>query len=171
MGVLLREPGLGDRATLALARELAALLEPVGGWLGVHDRAHLAAAVGAAAVHLGFRSLPVAAAREVVGEKVALGISTHAGDGPALWEGADYRFFGPVFETPSKHGLLVPTGIEGLEEACSDSELPVWALGGLAPEHARAVRAAGAAGCASLGGILAQPDPARAVETWLEASP
>ena len=72
-GILLREPGLPDGALLALAQRLAGFLEPSGGWLGIHDRVHLAAACGAHGVHVGFRSLPASDARRVVGGATALG--------------------------------------------------------------------------------------------------
>lgn len=168
-GVLLREPELEDGATLELARRLAELLAGVDGWLGVHDRAHLVGVSGAAAVHLGWRSLPVAEARSVVGEDVAIGVSTHAGDGAPVWSAADYLFHGPLFETPSKRGLADPVGLVGLARWCAAVELPTWAIGGLRPEHAAALRDAGAAGMAVLGGILGSARPASAARAYLAA--
>ncbi len=171
-GVLLREPGLADRAFLDLALRLREVLG-ADGWLGLHDRPHLAAAARAEGVHLGFRSLGVAAARAVAGPEVALGLSTHAGDDPATWAGADYLFHGPVRDTPSKHGLLEPVGPAGLARACAATDRPVWGLGGLRPEDARAVRTAGARGMAVLGGLLGDARPAAAAAAyraaWAEA--
>ena len=164
-GVLLREPGLGDRATLELARAVA---ERVA-WLGLHDRAHLAAAAGARAVHLGFRSLRPLEVRAWLADEVAIGLSTHAADDPATWAGADYLFHGPVFATPSKAGLLEPIGCAGLERGVRAARAPVWALGGLRPEHAAAVLATGARGICARAGILGQRDPAAAVSAWLAA--
>lgn len=168
-GVLLREPGLEDGAVLALARRLAALLRPATGWLAVHDRVHLAAAAGAQAAHVGFRSLPLAEARIVLGEDLALGFSSHAGDEPAAWRGADYLFFGPVFDTPSKRGVVEPTGTAPLRGRVAATELPVIAIGGLVPEHAGEVLATGAAGMAVLGGVFGASDPAVATRAYLVA--
>src|SRR5207247_2282344 len=42
-GILLREPDLSDRETLELGRALREAI-PSGGWLGLHDRVHLAGA-------------------------------------------------------------------------------------------------------------------------------
>lgn len=168
-GVVLREPGLEDGVTLALAQQLARVLEPHEGWLCVHDRAHLVAAAPAQATHLGFRSLPVDAAREVVGGDCAIGVSVHVGDVPERWVGADHVFFGPVLDTPSKRGLLEPTGFERLARFTAETETPVWAIGGLLPEHVGAVREAGARGMAVRAGLLGADDPALAARAYLEA--
>ena len=64
-GVLLREPQLPDGALTELAVSLKAILD--GGWVGLHDRPHLVAGVGAQGVHLGFRSLTALEARRVIG--------------------------------------------------------------------------------------------------------
>jgi thiamine-phosphate pyrophosphorylase len=170
-GVLVREPALPDRPLLELLRRMAEVLEPVDGWLGVHDRAHLAAGTVAGVVvqglHLGFRSLLPNEARAVVGPDVALGLSTHEGDEPERWAGCEYRFFGPLLDTPSKRGLVKPAGFEALAQACEHST-PVWAIGGLLPEHGPAVRAAGAAGLVARAGLLGAPDPATATAAYLE---
>lgn len=195
--LLLREPGLSDRALLDLARRLRALLGP-DGWLAVHDRVHVALAAGADAAHLGFRSLPLGAARRAAGPALALGFSAHLHDvqdlqrmqhlqhdqdprdrqvlqpeeaagGRAAWDEADYLVFGPVRATPSKQGLLAPTGFEALAEACRAAAAPVWAIGGLGAEDAAAALGAGARGVAALRGVLGAPDPAGATRSYLDA--
>jgi thiamine-phosphate pyrophosphorylase len=164
-GVLLREPLLPDGPLLELARELRALVA----WLGLHDRVHLAAACEADAVHLGFRSLAPADARRLLPGGVALGLSTHAGDDAARCALCDYRFFGPVLSTPSKEGLLAPTGFDGLAAAVRVSPVPVWAIGGIRPEHAALVRQSGARGAAVLSRILASDDPPAATRAYIDA--
>jgi thiamine-phosphate pyrophosphorylase len=165
-GILLREPSLPDRVFLELAREIRALLGRER-WLAIHDRVHLAAASGADGAHVGFRSLAPAEARAVVGESIAVGFSAHARDDPARWTGADYLFFGPVKDTPSKRGLEDATGFDGLAAAVRRSAQPVWAIGGLAPEDAAGCVAAGAAGIAVLSGILPSRDPGAAAAAYL----
>lgn len=168
--VLLREPELSDGALHALASEvveLAARFEDR--WVGVHDRVHVALAAGADGAHLGFRSMTPVDARAVAGDALALGFSAHAhDDAPRDWEGADYLTFGPVRETPSKQGLLEPTGFERLEEAVRLADRPVFALGGLTPEDVRSTHAAGA-NLAALGGILGAGDPAGRTRAYLAA--
>jgi len=166
-GLLLREPGLSDGSFLELARELRRILG--AGWLGLHDRVHLAAEIGADGVHLGGRSLPVREARAVGGEDLPLGLSTHLGDDPDLLEDADYRFFGPLNSTPSKVGILDPVGLPGLRDACTSCRVPTWALGGVNPEDVGGVMATGAMGVAVLRGVLLAPDPGLATRAYLAA--
>lgn len=166
--LLVRERLLSDRAALELAQRLRDVLGPAG-WIGVHDRVHVALAAGADGAHLGFRSLPIAAARRALGSDLALGFSAHAGDEPARWEGADYLVFGPVRATPSKAGLLEPTGFAGLASACARARVPVFAIGGLEPADGPAVLAAGARGACVLRGVFGAADPGAAVRAYLAA--
>jgi thiamine-phosphate pyrophosphorylase len=168
-GILLRVPAWDDRETLACAQELRRHLPPGEGWLALHDRPHLARAAGADGVHLGFHSLAPGEARILVGPDIAVGFSSHVGDTTDNWAGADYLFHGPVFETPSKAGLVDPVGVRGFGDFAASCGLPVWALGGLTAEHAETLLAAGASGIAVLSGVLGAPDPARASATFLDA--
>ena len=169
-GLLLREPSMPDRPLLALAIACRRTL-PEDGWLAIHDRVHLARACEADAVHLGFRSLAPETARELLEDRVALGLSAHAGDDAARWTGADYLVFGPVFDTPSKRGLLEPTGTDGLARAVARSPAPVWAIGGVAPENLEACLDAGGRGVAVLSRILLARDPAAACRAYLARMP
>jgi thiamine-phosphate pyrophosphorylase len=167
-GILLREPEMSDLALLALARDVRAILGSEG-WLGVHDRVHLAETCGADAVHVGFRSLSPTEARGILPATISIGFSAHAGDDPERARDADYLFFGPVLDTPSKRGKKEPVGFEGLAAAVAGSPAPVWGIGGIRPDHAAECLAAGAAGIAVLGGILNSPDPAAAAAAYLRA--
>lgn len=170
-GVVLREPRLSDRATLELALALRAILSEARSesWLCIHDRVHLAAACRADAVHVGWRSLAPAAARRTIADNVQLGFSAHAGDDPRQWEVCDYAFFGPVRATPSKSGLREPVGFEGLATAARSTTTPLWALGGITPDHVEHALASGAAGVAVLGGIARAADPAAACARYIAA--
>lgn len=168
--VLLREPAWSDRDLVGLLRSLCALRARHDGlWVGVHDRPHLALAAGADGVHLGFRSLAPADARRVVESHCAIGRSTHAGDDPRRLPEVDYLFHGPVHDTPSKRGWKDPIGYAGLHEFCAVSPAPVFAIGGLEPEHAPSIRAAGAVGAAVLRGVSRAADPVAACSSWSAA--
>lgn len=169
-GLVLREPRLPDRAYLALGRELARrrALRP-GLWLAVHDRGHLAAELGADALHLSFRSLRPAELRPWLDRRLALGLSTHAHDDARAWAEADYLFHGPLHATPSKAGRLEPVGFAGLERALARTRRPLLALGGVEPADARALRKLGVHGVAVRAGVLGAADPARATRAYLEA--
>ncbi len=162
-GLVLREPAMGDRALLDLARACRDLLP----WLAVHDRVHLAGACAADAVHLGFRSLAPTEARAILLDDIAIGLSAHEPDGIERWRDADYLFFGPVFDTPSKRGVVDPTGLGGLVQAVQRSSAPIWAIGGITPERVGDCLGAGCMGVAVLSGILGSPQPATAVRAYL----
>ena len=171
-GLLLREPGLEDAPFLRLAQGIRARWPEL--WLGLHDRPHLASASDADAVHLGHRSLPPDLIRPWLAAPVALGLSTHAFDDAqarARWADADYLFHGPVHAThkddPAAQGQ--PIGLAGLRAAVAGSAAPIWALGGMRPDNARAALEAGAAGVAVLGGLLAAENPAGRTVAYLEA--
>ncbi|MFT7676092.1 MAG: thiamine-phosphate pyrophosphorylase [Planctomycetota bacterium] len=167
--VLVREPDLQDGELAQLLERTAELVNAVDGWLGVHDRAHLVAACGAQGLHLGFRSLSPREARLVVGPDVTIGFSSHLDEDPDCCAGADYRSLSPVYETPSKRGLLEPIGLQALAAECARSELPIWALGGITPERLPAVRGASARGVLVRGALLGAADPGAAVTAFLAA--
>lgn len=165
-GVLLREPLLSDKAFLELglfARELFR-----GGWLGVHDKVHVALACDADAVHLGYRSLSPAVAKAVGAGSLSVGHSQHAPELGSEEMDADYRLLGPVFPTPSKAGLVDPIGLDCL------SSLPMaartWAVGGVGPKDVAAVLGAGVAGVACIGSVFGEGDPEAGIGLMLEAA-
>ena len=84
--------------------------------------------------------------------KLRFGCSVHSLQSLNFAEksGADYLFFSPVFETPSKLKYGAPQGLEKLGEICRSTSLPVFALGGITPQNASFCMAAGAYGIAAL---------------------
>lgn len=174
-GLMLREPALGERDFLRLAHALAALARSHRAWFCVHDRVHMGVAVEADAVQLGFRSLPPCAARPLLRAGMALGLSTHAGDPAASWELCDYRIHGPVFDTPSKRGWKSPIGVHELGLAALASGVPVWAIGGLEPQHATLLRLPALGGVCARSSVFQAGDSAQAcarrVAAWLGALP
>ncbi len=162
--VQLREKDLGARELYSLALPLRGLTRKFGARLLVNDRIDVALAVEADGVHLGGRSLPVSAARKILGPQRLIGVSTHrpAEIAAACAEGADFVTFGPVYATPSKAPYGDPVGPQRLAEACQSSKMPVFALGGVKPDRVRKVLAAGASGVAMISAILSDPDPATA---------
>lgn len=158
-GCVIREPGLSDADLLALAVDLRqAFTGRLAKWICIHDRVHVAVAAKADAVHLGFRSLDLKAARSAMPRGLGLGLSTHAHDDQQSWKGADYLFHGPVFETPSKAGRVKPVGLEGLKLALQ-ADLPVWALGGITPANLCDVLGTGVSGAAMLGSFARETPP------------
>lgn len=132
--------------------------------LVVHDRCDVAAAVGAAAVQLPERGLPVAAARRVLPQGTRIGRSVHDPNGAerAVADGADFLLFGHIFASTSKPGQP-PRGVEALRAVTAASRVPVIAIGGIHPGNAAEALAGGCRGIAVSDGILQQADPAAAV--------
>ncbi|ALA59946.1 thiamine phosphate synthase [Nitrospira moscoviensis] len=138
----------------------------------VNDRVDLALALDIAGVHLRSSSLPVSAARRLLGPHRLLGVSTHSLDEVrrANEEGADYVVFGPVYETPSKRAFGPPLGLDALAAACRHSSIPVFAIGGITRARTHDVRRAGAHGVAVIAAILARDDVAAATRELLAAA-
>ncbi len=171
----LRAKGLAAGPFVDLAARMVADLRGSGALLVVNDRADVAAAAGAAGVHLGDEDLPVEAARRVLAAapgRTIVGYSTHsvaeaAAAGPC---GADYLGFGPVFESPTKAGVREARGLERLAEACRATVLPVVAIGGVTLEGARACWQAGARSVAVISEIERSSDRCALVEGYRRAA-
>ena len=154
--IQIREKDLETRALVDLARFAVAETRATAARVFVNDRLDAALAANAGGVHLGEKSLPVEAVtewRRSTGRlDFLIGVSSHSLESARKAErsGADYIFFGPVFETPSKSAFGAPQGIERLREVCASVEIPVLAIGGVNLENARECTAAGAAGIAAI---------------------
>jgi len=164
-GVMLREKDLGGAELLDLAQKIAAV-----GALVINDRVDVALALPGAGAHIGARGIPVPQARRLLGPGRLLGYSAHEIDeaADALTQGADYVTLSPIRDPVSKSGR--GRGMDFLIQACAS--LPpgrVISLGGMRPEDMTAVRAAGAAGAAVLGGVMSAPDPRAAAVAYAKA--
>ena len=124
----------------------------------VNGRVDVALAAGADGVHLPARGLPPAGIRAWLPAPFLIGRSAHAPEelGAPEIEGADYVFYGPVFATPS-HPEQSGCGRAGLEAALAATRLPVWAIGGIAPDTAPGLGGLGLAGVAVIRALLARP--------------
>jgi thiamine monophosphate synthase len=155
--VLLRDRDLPDDERAALAADLRAVLDPVGGLLvtagSVAGPAHPAVHP---AVHL-------AAAEPFPDPRPALvGRSCHSAAelAQARAEGCDWAFLSPVFRTASKPDYGPALGVEGFARLRPPGP-PVYALGGVLPEHVPDLLAAGAHGIAVMGPVMRAPSAVR----------
>lgn len=101
----------------------------------VNDRLDIAIAVEADGVHLGQDDLPPEVAREIVGEDMMIGVSTHdLEQAEKAEEIADYIGIGPVHSTDTKEGTSKELGIEGALKIASKVDVPSAAIGGIEEE-------------------------------------
>jgi thiamine-phosphate pyrophosphorylase len=168
VAVHLREKDLGGRDLLALAVALRAVCRARGQLLLVNDRVDVALAAGADGVHLPAAGIPPADARRLLPPSALVGVSCHSAEDVARARdgGASYAFLSPIFDTPSKRAYGPPVGVEALRGAAALG-LPLVALGGVTPDRAPELLAAGAAGVAAIRAWLEGPDPAAAVRAML----
>lgn len=154
-------------ADAALRRvQAAALLEAcraAGVPLVVNDDIALAAELGADGVHLGEHDAAVAEARGRLGPGRLIGVSCYEDFARALQaarDGADYLAFGAFFPSPTKPGARRAT--PALLHATAGLGLPRVAIGGITPDNAAQLVAAGADLVAVISGVYDAPDPAAA---------
>ncbi|SFP86733.1 thiamine phosphate synthase [Salibacterium halotolerans] len=98
------------------------------------------------------------------------GCSIHSEDAAVRKEreGADYLFFGHIFETDSKAGQPA-RGLHALRQLASAVSIPVTAIGGITPENTRRCLENGASGVAVMSGIYEAPDPKAAAKAYRDA--
>lgn len=170
--VQLREKEWPSGRLLPLARRLRERCRRAGATFIVNDRIDLALAADADGVHLGARSLPIVAARRVVGPDLLVGRSVHNLDeaGQAEEDGASYLLVGPVFPTPSHPGEPA-LGLGPYREAALRAKIPVVAIGGITSDNVRLVAQAGGRGAAAIGAFYAAADPAESARAFRAAFP
>ena len=160
-GILVRRPRATAKEVFELTRQLRPATRRTGCLLLVSDRADVAVAADADGVHLGARSMPVAAIRRVVGKSLLVGCSVHNLDeaGQAEEAGADYLLFGPLFPTPS-HPDQQPLGLHPYREAVLRAEIPVLGIGGITTKTVAHVALAGGDGAAAISAFYRVKDAA-----------
>lgn len=173
MGVLgargalhLRASRLSAAALLELGDALAAAQSITGAWLVVNDRVDVALAVRARGAQLTSRSLLTADARHAA-PSLALGASVHgvAEARDASRAGADWLVvshpFAPASSDAGENGSML------VERLSAATRVPLIAIGGVRPQHCRALRMAGVHGVAVIRGIWDAPNAERAASDYL----
>ena len=141
-----------------------------GAQLIVNDFWQAAIAAGADYVHLGQEDLAGTDLAAIRAARVRLGISTHSVEEleRALAAQPSYVALGPIYPTRLKVMPWAPQGLERVREwKARIGSLPLVAIGGITPERASEVRAAGAESVAVITDIFADPQPEERVRSWL----
>lgn len=161
-----------DKSTDAKRRhdEAAALLDLCrrrGVPLIINDDVELAAATAADGVHLGEHDGALAVARERLGPTALIGISCYDSldrARAAAAAGADYLAFGAFHPSPTKPAARRATA--DLLVAAKPLGLPLVAIGGITPDNAPALIAAGADFVAVISGVFGVADPEAAARRY-----
>lgn len=158
-------------ADVALRRTQIAALQPVcrhaGVPLLVNDDWHLARELGADGAHLGDGDGDLRAAREGLGDIALLGASCYDDlrrAEAAAAAGASYVAFGAFFASPTKPDARHATP-QLLRDAAAIG-LPRVAIGGITPDNAPVLIAAGADMIAVVSGVFDAPDPVAAAQAY-----
>jgi thiamine-phosphate pyrophosphorylase len=150
-------------AFLGIAHALRDITAGTGTLFIINDRVDIALISGADGVHLGQDDIPPREARELAGEKMLIGLSTHTLEqvDRARDEPVDYIGFGPVFSPFSKTNPDPVTGVEDLGRAVARSGLPVAAIGGITRERLEDLAGVPCHNVACIHAVADAPDPAQ----------
>jgi thiamine-phosphate pyrophosphorylase len=148
--VQIREKALTAKLLFELVSEAVAISRTTSSLVLVNDRADIAVTAGADGVHLPETSFPPNIIRSAFGTELVIGVSTHSlkSAETSARSGADFVFFGPVFDTPGKGTAL---GTDSLRDICAALDpFPVIALGGVDKDNLERALATGSAGVAAI---------------------
>ncbi|HWF43911.1 MAG TPA: thiamine phosphate synthase [Candidatus Kapabacteria bacterium] len=150
----LRQKIWTDRMRFNTAQQLVASSARYNARIFVNERADIAIMADAAGVHLPETGINISCAKRIAPNKLA-GISCHSiiAARKAEEDGADYIFFGPIFDTESKRAFGLPLGLNALREVCKEISVPVFAIGGITSDRAAECRAIGVHGVAVIGAL------------------
>jgi thiamine-phosphate pyrophosphorylase len=137
--------------------------------LVINDYWREAIATGADYVHLGQEDLAAADLPAIRAADIKIGISTHSHEEleTALAADADYVALGPIYATTLKKMPWKPQGLPRLAEWRSRVKCPLVAIGGITPERASTVLAAGADAVAVITDIVTNQDPELRTANWV----
>jgi thiamine-phosphate pyrophosphorylase len=112
----------------------------------VNDYPEIAAQCKADGLHIGQDDLPYGQARNIMGKKAVIGISTHSPEqtAAACSKKPDYIGIGPVFPTPTKNNPDPVIGIEGMKSMLRAATVPSVVIGGIDLSNLHLVLEAGA---------------------------
>lgn len=138
----------------------------------LHAHIERAASMGCGGVHLKARQAgEVAEVRRRLGQGALVGVSCHNAEElrRAGEAGADVVTLSPIFKSVSKPGYGGEVGLGRWAELVAASSVPVYALGGVRPEHGAECLHAGFRGVAVVGGLFGAEDVEDAARRYLQS--
>lgn len=166
--VILREKDLDKDAYRKMAERAETVCEKYHVPLILHTYTETAVQIGSGNIHLTFPGF-LALEEQEKKEFDLIGVSVHSvEEAVSAWkEGASYLTAGHIFATDCKKGVP-PRGLAFLEEVCHSVKIPVYAIGGIVPENAKACIESGAAGVCLMSSFMKTKNPKKFLETMTE---
>lgn len=170
-GIVLREKDLGAGEYRELAMKVLKICRRYDVDCILHSRAEAARELGCPRIHLPFSRFfgDKICVKSGESERLSgsdersrllmdfnlIGVSVHSVEEAIFAEkmGADYVTAGHIFLTDCKKGLAA-RGLPFLKNVCESVGIPVYAIGGITPDHVDDVLGAGAAGFCVMSGIM-----------------
>ncbi|WP_292462387.1 thiamine phosphate synthase [Methanolobus sp.] len=126
----------------------------------VNDRIDVAMAVDADGVHIGQDDMPIAIARQLLGDDKIIGLTVHNLKEAleAEQDGADYVGLSPIFDTSTKEDAgkgIGPESIKGVKNALN---IPIVAIGGINKENCMSVVRGGADSLVAISAVVCSDD-------------
>lgn len=164
-----RDTESSDRVMYERALRLAAMLRARHIPLIINNSPGLALAVNADGIHLGQSDLPADVVRRIVGETMILGLSVTCGaDLATATACVDYVGIGPVYDaTKTKADAAPEMGVDGFRALREKlAAFPAVAIGGITPDRAPGIIAAGADGLAIVSALSRTASPENAAREF-----
>lgn len=166
-----RVKGLDQHKAAELAKPLQETCAKYGTAFIINDDVALAKRLKADGVHLGQEDMDLLEARSILGDDVQIGVTCHNSRHLAMEageDGADYVAFGAFFPTQTKM-VTHQADIDTIQKWSAIMEVPCVAIGGITPNNAKTLIAAGADFIAVSGGVWNDPQgPDHAVKAFDE---
>ena len=157
--VQLREKELDESAVLEEAIQMKQLCARYGVPFIVNDNVEIAIQCGADGVHVGQSDMEAGHVRQMVGDKMMIGVSARTVEEAlaAQAAGADYLGVGAMFSTSTKLDAHV-LGYQTLKDICAAVDIPVTAIGSINEENMMRLSGSGVDGVALVSAIFAAED-------------
>ncbi|SEF61282.1 thiamine phosphate synthase [Lachnospira multipara] len=155
----LREKNLSDEEFLKEAIQIKALCNKYKVPFFINDNVEVAIKCGADGIHVGQDDMAAGRVRELVGDKMMIGVSAHSVKEAveAVKNGADCLGVGAIFSTSTKKDASV-LDLSVVSDICKAVSVPVVAIGGIKKDNISKLKGTGVDGVALVSAIFAADD-------------
>ncbi len=173
--IQLRMKGTSEAELESAALVVQRMCRDYGATFIIDDNVALAKRIGADGVHLGKNDMPIAEARNILGDGYIIGGTVNTFEDITNLLRAtppDYFGCGPYRYTTTKQNLAPTLGVEGYraiieQMRCHNIDIPIVAIGGITKADIPAIMACGVSGIALSGSILNAQDPVTEMQNVL----